>query len=61
MMLWLQVVMSFKNQIQDNLNHAGLRVTHLGVTQPVPLYNETVADQITAILGPPTLWQQYRC
>ena len=51
--------MSFKEQIQENLNQAGLAVTHLDVNPPVLLGNETVADQVSAILGPPTLWEQH--
>ena len=56
----VQVVMSFRDQIQENLNQAGLSVTHLDISPPVLLSNETVTDQITTMLGPPSLWQQYR-
>lgn len=56
----LQVVKEFQQHIKDTLNQAGLLVTHIHITVPVSLANETVADQVIAMVGPPSLWQKYR-
>ena len=56
----MQVVHSFQQQIQDNFHDAGLQVTNLHITVPTPYPNVTVADQIVAMTGPPSPWQQYR-
>lgn len=56
----MQVVASFQQHIQDSLIQAGLLLTQLRITAPVPLGNETVADQIHEMLGPPHVWHKYR-
>ena len=58
--MWLQVVVSYSQQLQDGLIKEGLNVTRLTVSGPDPYPNETVADQIVQQLGEPSIWTRYR-
>lgn len=56
----VQVIVSHSQLFQESLQGAGLNVTSLTITGPVPQPDETVADQIACLLGPPSLWEQVR-
>lgn len=56
----MQVVVSYKQQLQDGLIKEGLNVTRLSVSGPDLFPNETVADQILEQLGYPSIWIRYR-
>ncbi len=52
--------MSYCEQFTNSLRQAGLNVTRVMITGPLPCPNETVADQMVHQLGPPSTWQQLR-
>lgn len=56
----MQLVVSFQKHIQDSFNKAGLLVSRLHITAPEPLGNETVPDQVVAMIGQAPTWQAYR-
>jgi hypothetical protein len=58
--LLAQVIVSYSDQFTNSLRQAGLNVTRLTITGPLPCPNETVADQVLHQLGPPSTWQQLR-
>ncbi len=54
------MIVSYSEQFTNSLRQAGLNVTRLRITGPLPCPNETVADQVMHQLGPPSTWQQLR-
>ncbi|KAL0038677.1 hypothetical protein WJX79_002702 [Trebouxia sp. C0005] len=54
------VIVSYSEHFTNSLQQAGLNVTRLTITGPLPCPNETVADQVVHQLGLPSMWQQLR-